>query len=85
MTEKFYIEEKCGTKNAKELAKELDRAISIVDSHIVQYYKTVGKAGSQFARQPNAVVMTETASSMGDDNKASSKKRQSHITKIKDE
>lgn len=84
--EKFYIEEHCDKRTPKMIAHELDRAVSLVESYSIQYKKTRTTAGGQFGRQSGAVVMTENASVMGDDSKASRiKTRPSCITKTKKE
>ena len=87
MTEKFWIEEHCDKIEVRDMAKKLDRAITIVEKYVLQYRKTIGKAGSQFARQNNATVMTESAAMMGDDEPKTARqsRRPNCITTIKDE
>ena len=68
--EKFYIENKHGETELNTLCKELDRAKSIVKTHVDKCKKnenTGHDIGSQFASNDNgATVMTPNASEMAD-------------------
>tara|TARA_Y100000361_G_C11113918_1_gene319235 strand:+ start:725 stop:1036 length:312 start_codon:yes stop_codon:yes gene_type:complete len=83
--EVFYIQSFHSEKTAQELAKELDRAVSIVKKEIakiepVQEDKDKAKSqgsGSLMARQEGVVVMTENASSYADTTRKSGTKRSS--------
>ena len=85
--EKFYIEEKCWTEDVRKIAKDLDRAISLVEEHANTFQAESMIAKSKFGRQAGAVVMTQTASQMGDDHRQNSKKngqtRTNCVTTIK--
>jgi bifunctional ADP-heptose synthase (sugar kinase/adenylyltransferase) len=70
--EKFYIKSKHEESNLEDLCKELDRAKSLVRTHITKCKKEETKKvandiGSQFASNDNgATVMTPNASEMAD-------------------
>jgi len=83
--EKFYIEEKCWTQDARQIAKELDRAIGLVEEHANTFQAESTIAKSKFGRQSGAVVMTQTASQMGDDHRGKLKKTTTNncVTTIK--
>ena len=92
--EKFYIENKHTDTEVDTLCKELDRAKSIVKTHIAKCQKEEDKSnahniGSQFAKNDNgATIMTPNASEMGDafKGKTSETVRQNNcITSIKRE
>lgn len=83
-TEKFWIEQHCDNQTYKQIAQDLDRAIGMVEEYGNKYKKMRTKAGGQFGRQSNAVVMTENASMMGDDARGTVKRaRPSCVTKVK--
>ena len=85
-TEKYWIENHCTKQTAKEMARELDRAISVVEKYSLSYQKTIGKAGGQFGKKSGAVVMTENASMLGDEGRTKPpgpSTRKPCITKIK--
>ena len=68
--EKFYIENKHNDTELNALCKELDRAKSIVKTHVEKCKKNENKAhdiSSQFASNDSgATVMTPNASEMAD-------------------
>ena len=70
--EKFYIQNKHTDSNLESLCKDLDRAKSIVRTHITKCKKeeektSVNDIASQFAKNDNgAVVMTPNASERAD-------------------
>jgi len=70
--EKFYIENKHIDTEIETLCKELDRAKSIVKTHIAKCKKEEDKSkahdiSSQFAKNDSgATIMTPNASEMGD-------------------
>ena len=69
--ERFYIESKHSTSDIEVLCKDLDRAKSIVKTHIAKCKKEDSKnkndIASQFATNENgATVMTPNASERGD-------------------
>ena len=91
--EKFYIQNKHTDSNLESLCKDLDRAKSIVRTHITKCKKeeektSVNDIASQFAKNDNgAVVMTQNASERGDTfiGKRSEVSRQNRcVTRIKD-
>jgi hypothetical protein len=77
--EKFYIDGHIND-SPESLAKELDRTVSFIEKYIKENINTrpniqeTKKGNSslnkdQFARRKGAVVMTEAASEIGDDNR----------------
>lgn len=68
--EEFYVEQYCDKKSSEEIAKELDRAISLIDRHAEHYREMRMKAGGQLGRQPGVTVMTKNASMMSDEFRA---------------
>jgi hypothetical protein len=65
--EEFYVEQHCDKKSSEEIAKELDRAISLIDRHAEHYREMRMKSGGQMGRQPGVTVMTKNASMMADE------------------
>jgi hypothetical protein len=67
--ESFYIEHHYKTIDTQELADILGRKVSTVKAHIKTHFGakiSAIKSGDHFARTKGAVVMTETASMLGD-------------------
>ena len=88
--EVFYINSHCEEVSSKDLAKELDRAISSVETQIEKYnsekpQESPPTAGDMMARNDNgAVVMTETASQMADSTrKSGARNRKDCVSRIK--
>jgi hypothetical protein len=85
--EAFYVEEKYKTGDSIEkIAHELDRAASAIEKYIhknkIEAPKTIIE--QQFARQSGATIMTENASTMIDQRRIPSEKKNSNcVTKIK--
>ena len=83
--EVFYIQSFHEDKTPQELAKELDRAVSIVKKEISKIdgvnsdkpKKKEKGSSSLMARQEGVVVMTENASSYSDAARSSKEKRRS--------
>ncbi len=70
--EAFYVEEKFKSgQSIEQIAIDLDRAAGAIEKYIkkskVEAPKTL--IDQQFARQSGATIMTESASTMIDDNK----------------
>ena len=66
--EKFYIESFCGSNDVASLCKDLDRAQSIVSRYVEECKgKNNTRLAEQFAHNRGSTVMTENASSMGDE------------------
>ena len=66
--EKHYIESFCGSADVQSLCKDLDRAKSIVNKYVDECKdKNKTPLAEQFASSRGATVMTENASSMGDE------------------
>ena len=90
--EKFYIKSKHTDSDLESLCKDLDRAKSIVKTHITKCKKeektTDNSIASQFASNDNgSIVMTPNASERGDAlvGKRSETSRQNKcVTRIKD-
>jgi len=88
--ERFYIQNKHTTSDLDTLCKDLDRAKSIVKTHIAKCKKegdgNKNDIGSQFASNRGATVMTQNASERGDAMRGKSSettKRNNCITSIK--
>jgi|694.fasta_scaffold03072_10 hypothetical protein len=68
--EAFYIEHHYKIKDPQELADILDRKVTTIKTYIKNNFGTkitAAKAGDHFGRnEKGSVVMTETASMMGD-------------------
>jgi hypothetical protein len=83
--EGFYIEHHYKTSTPQELADLLGRKVETVKSYIKKNLDAKVskiKAGDHFARSKGTVVMTETASMLGDVRKSNTKPKDC-ITKIK--
>jgi hypothetical protein len=87
----FYVRGHYEKQDVEKIAKDLDRALSLIRKQIAKFEEGQPKkkpvSGEKMARRDGVVVMTETASSMSDSVKARpNNKRPSHCTtKIKDE
>jgi hypothetical protein len=87
--EKFYVEQHCDSMSVDQIATELDRAVSLIQSHVDKHQTMRTKAGGQFARQNGIVVMTKGASEMGDTFRSDdvvtqvNKKKNNSVTTIK--
>ena len=65
--EKHYIESFCVNQDIQSLCKDLDRAQSIVSRYVEECNsKRKTPLAEQFASNRGSTVMTENASSMGD-------------------
>jgi hypothetical protein len=92
-TEVFYIKHNYKSTSVEELAKELDRAQSLIMSCIEKCKKQeidsepLNVANQMFTNKKGSIVMTQNASAMSDDIKKVKAKNPRHrkqcITKIK--
>ena len=89
--EVFYIEEnvKAGM-DINQIATDLDRPIKSIEKCVTKVQKAIQPkpltAGDQFARHKGSVVMTQNASTLADETRKRSVKKQSFcVTKIKPE
>lgn len=86
--EAFYIEHHYKTLTPQELAEDLGRKVETVKTYIKKNISTKIsqiRAGDHFARSKGTVVMTETASMIGDNKKSLNKKAKDCVTKIRHE
>lgn len=75
LSEKYYIESHCDTKDIKEIAQELDRTIKSVEEYSNEFKSMRNKAGGQFANnRKGSVCMTPNASIMADESKSRKKR-----------
>ena len=86
----FYVKGHYKAQAVEEIAKDLDRALSLIRKQISKLEEGQPKkkptAGESMARRDGVVVMTETASEMSDGVRTRPNSRPSHCTtKIKDE
>tara|TARA_R110002020_G_scaffold103752_24_gene243275 strand:- start:14737 stop:15033 length:297 start_codon:yes stop_codon:yes gene_type:complete len=85
--ELHYIDSFYKEKTAKEIAKDLDRAIGSIKKQIVKVEEQAQKpltAGQQFARRDGVVMMTESAAMLSDaTKKTSDNKKRDCISRIK--
>lgn len=85
--EAFYIEHHYKHIDVKELADILDRKIDTLKKYIKTNYgdsTTQIRAGEHFAKNKGSIVMTETASMLGDATKKRTvKSHNGCVTKIK--
>jgi hypothetical protein len=88
--EMFYIQHHYQNSDAEALSKELDRARSLVESHITKCRKEdvdnkPFNASNQFAYKKGTTIMTENASVLADEIKKKKAKsgRSNCVTKIK--
>jgi hypothetical protein len=88
--EAFYIDNNYKNMTVAEIATDLDRTITSIESYIKKNHvrqKPTITVGDQFARTNGVTIMTENASSMSDEkrrnNKTINKPKTSCITKIK--
>ena len=90
--ESFYIEQNYKNMEIAEIATDLNRPITAVETyikkHIVKPTQTSAtssglRAGDQFVRKDGITIMTENASTIGDAKKIRSSKSSTCITKIK--
>jgi len=84
--EAFYVEEKFKSGvSVDEIAKDLDRAVSAVEKHVVKAKldKKPTIVDQQFARQGGATVMTQNASMMIDETRRSKPYNPPCVIKIK--
>ena len=92
--EVFYIEGNKDTKDAKEIASDLNRNLKPIVAHIeklaAESPKSEPVVSKQFARQSGTVTMTENASQMTDAKRPHRKtgvlssRHQNCVTKIRD-
>lgn len=93
--ETFYIDEQIKSgKQIEEIATDLNRPQSIVQSYLTKAKKNASKntssitANDQFVRQNGATIMTQNASTLIDEKRKFSKtstKNKNCITKIKND
>lgn len=89
--ESFYIQHHYQVLTSQELAKDLNRNLKAVESHISKIVqdqvKSQGgglKAGDQFHHHKGATIMTENASTLADENrKVGPRYNKNCVTKIK--
>jgi hypothetical protein len=84
--EAFYIEHHYKTLTDQELANVLDRKVETIRKYLKQNLgssKTTIRAGDHFAKSKGSIVMTETASMIGDGKRKTTKKPSDCVTKIK--
>ena len=86
--EAFYIDNHHKTMTPQELADVLDRKVETVKSYIKKNITPTQikiRAGDHFAKSKGTIVMTETASMLGDSQRKTTKKTPDCITKIKND
>lgn len=87
--EAFYIDHNYRDMSIADLATDLDRTITSIESYIKKHHvrkNPVVTVGDQFARTDGVTIMTENASSMADEKRKNfhpKKPSTSCITKIK--
>jgi hypothetical protein len=84
--EAFYIEHHHKKLSVQELADILDRKVETVKLYIkknIAASHTHVKAGDHFAKSKGTIVMTETASSIGDAQRKRKPFKSDCVTKIK--
>ena len=86
----FYVKGHYEEQEVEQIAKDLDRALSLIRTQISKFKKGQPEkkttAGEKMARREGIVVMTETASELSDGAKTKQINRPSHCTtQIKDE
>lgn len=87
--EMFYIQHHYKQNDVDALAKELDRAKSLVESHVEKCKKhdeanEVFSAANQFGYKKGSTIMTENASVLVDEFRQKKKQTSSNcVTKIK--
>ena len=88
--EVFYVKGHYKEQTVEQIAKDLDRALSLIRKQVDIFEESNPKkrytAGEAMARREGVVVMTETASELGDSSKNTAKNRPNHCTtKIKND
>ena len=82
--EAFYVEGHYKKQTVEEIAKDLDRALSLIRKQIetleISKPKERIAAGAAMARREGVVVMTEAASALSDNSKGKAKHKPSHCT-----
>lgn len=86
--EGFYIENNCNSLDIDQLAKDLDRTKTSIETYIKKNVANKPSkrmtVGDHFARNRGSVTMTETASTLSDNKRKNTKKsRPSCVIKIK--
>lgn len=85
--EAFYIEHHYKTLTVQELADDLDRKVDTIKKYVKNNFassQVAIRAGDHFAKNKGSIVMTETASMLGDATKKRvPKSHNSCVTKIK--
>ena len=87
----FYVKGHYEEQEVEQIAKDLDRALSLIRKQIAKLLKEgqpkkKPMAGEAMARREGIVVMTETASELGDQSRGRAKNRPKHCTtKIKND
>lgn len=86
--EAFYIDNNYKSMSVAEIATDLDRTITSIESYIKKHHvrkNPVITVGDQFARTDGVTIMTENASTMADSKRVNRQKKinTSCITKIK--
>ena len=86
--ETFYIDNHYEDMDAVDIATDLDRTVKSVETYIKKNHskkKLANPAGEHFIRQKGVTIMSETASTIGDQRrKTFEKKRSNCITNITD-
>ena len=86
----FYVKGHYEAQEVEQIAKDLDRALSLIRKQVSKFKEGQPKkkplAGDAMARREGVVVMTETASELSDQSRGRAKNRPSHCTtKIKND
>ena len=86
----FYVKGHYEKQEVEQIAKDLDRALSLIRKQIAKFEEGQPKkkptSGEKMARRDGVVIMTETASQMSDGVKSRPSNRPNHCTtKIKDD
>jgi hypothetical protein len=85
--EAFYIEHNYKTLTIQELSEDLNRKVETIQKYIKNNFKSSQytiRAGDHFTKSKGSVIMTETASMLGDATKKRIPKSHNNcVTKIK--
>ena len=86
----FYVKGHYEAQEVEQIAKDLDRALSLIRKQVSKFKEGQPKkkplAGEAMARREGVVVMTETASELSDQSRGRAKNRPKHCTtKIKND
>ena len=86
----FYVKGHYEEQGVEQIAKDLDRALSLIKKQVSKFEEGQPKkrtlAGEAMARREGVVVMPETASELSDQSRGRAKNRPNHCTtKIKND